>query len=47
MCAFRENDIDRKSKVVAGRWYLEQQTVGVGRGLANFQVTGPQFIRSS
>ena len=29
MCAFRENDIDRKSKVVAGRWYLEQQIVGI------------------
>ena len=34
--AFRQSDIDRKSEVVAGRWYLEQQTVGVGRGLTEF-----------
>ena len=43
--AFGQAHVDRQPEVVAERGNLEQQAVGVGRRLAQFQIARPDFIR--
>ena len=43
--ALGQLEVDREPQVVAARRDLEQQAVGVGRGLAHFQIAGPDFVR--